>query len=179
MKKAPLPDQDYLEEIFIFDFDRGVLIWKERDGAPDVWNRSWAGKISGSKSKDGYINVGVNGKLYRAHRLIWKLIYGYDPNFIDHINGDVSDNRLQNLRDVSHQENHKNRNVYKTNTSGVTGVIFNKRLGKWSARIGVDGKYIHLGVFSDFELAKQARLDAESHYGFHKNHGRDRIGKTE
>src|SRR6056297_1350980 len=137
-KKIPVPEQDYLMKIFSYESSTGNLIWNYRPDRLPVWNKSWSGKIAGSRSNSGYINVGIDGKLYRAHRVIWKLLYGTDPDSIDHINGDVSDNRIENLRDVNHQDNHKNRFKYKTNKSGVTGVMFNKRAGKWIARIGVD-----------------------------------------
>ena len=171
-KRIPLPTQDYLLELFLYDENNGNLIWKNRKNKLPVWNKSWAGKVAGSVSNSGYINVGIDGKLYRAHRIIWKMVNGNDPESIDHINGDVSDNRISNLRDVSHKENHKNRFIYKTNKSGTTGVVFNSRINKWVARIGVDGDYIYLGIFKEYKDAVKARLDAESRYRFHRNHGR-------
>lgn len=57
------------------------------------------------RKKDGYILVGVDNRLYLAHRLIWMMVYGEWPNVIDHKNGDPSDNRLVNLRNVNQSEN--------------------------------------------------------------------------
>ena len=96
---------------------------------------------------------------------------------IDHVNGDRSDNRVVNLRSVAHQENHRNRAIPKSNTSGVMGVYWGKRDRKWYAQIKINGKKKHLGSFSCKKKAIQARKKAEIDYGFHANHGRDSISE--
>lgn len=83
---------------------------------------------------------------------------------VDHINRNRLDNRKSNLRIVTKQDNMKNKSVYKSNTSGVKGVKWNKNINKWQVQINHNGKRIHLGVFKDFEDAKQARLKAEEKY---------------
>ena len=57
------------------------------------------------------------------------------------------------------------------NTSGVTGVSWNKAQGDWQARIKVSGRLVHLGRFKKFEDAVQARAKANIDFGFHFNHG--------
>jgi len=118
-----------------------------------------------------------NGK--REHRTVWSAMYGSIPEGreIDHINGDRADNRLENLRLVTRQENMRNAKKSNANTSGCTGVTWNKRAGKWQAQTEVTqpcgkrrGKY--LGVYPDWFDAVCARMSANNRYGFHVNHGR-------
>jgi hypothetical protein len=173
-KRLKLPDQEHLLNILSYDCETGKLWWNVRADRRLQWNKAWSGKTAGCVSKSGYIDVGVDGKIYRAHRIIWKMHYGSEPESIDHINGDVADNRIINLRDVSHQENHRNRANYATNKSGCAGVRYLDRNKKWIARIGVDGVYLYLGLFDKFDDAVDARKKAEKKHMFHKNHGRER-----
>ena len=80
--------------------------------------------VAGSIRKDGYCCVKLNGKSYKVHRIIFEMCFGREPEFVDHIDGDCGNNTLSNLREVTHQDNCKNRGVYETNTSGKTGVQF-------------------------------------------------------
>lgn len=90
---------------------------------------------------------------------------------IDHINHDKTDNRIENLRQVTHSENHKNRK-YRKNTSGCTGVNIYKRTGKWIVTIAIEGVGTNLGYYSDFFEACCVRKSAEVQHGYHLNHGR-------
>jgi len=120
----------------------------------------------------GYLRIMVNRKHYLAHRLAWLYVYGYMPTIIDHIDGNKTNNKLSNLREVSSLENQRNLTLAKNNTSGVTGVSFSKSRNKWEAKIQVNGKTIHLGRFIELEDAIIARKQGELKYGFHKNHGK-------
>ena len=91
---------------------------------------------------------------------------------IDHINGDPSDNRICNLRDVTHKVNGLNQKIPAHNKSGIIGVSWHNSTKKWAATITVSKKQLHLGVFDTIEQARDARSLAERKYGFHKNHGR-------
>jgi len=107
-----------------------------------------------------------------AHRLAWIYVNGDDEiDQIDHINGLRSDNRIENLRSISESANKRNMGKSKRNTSGVTGVNWNKLLKKWVASIYINGKSTHLGVYFDIEIAKELREFAQEVAGFHKNHG--------
>lgn len=126
--------------------------------------------------RDGYLYVCVGGGQYPAHRISYALQSGEIPStneFVDHINGNKTDNRLSNLRLVSHNVNMKNQKRRNTNTSGYTGVRWIKGTNKWRVKIVVDYKDIHLGYFDELGDAIAARKKAEREKGFHVNHGRN------
>ena len=127
------------------------------------------------KGKDayGYLQTRIRGRYYKVHRIIWLYVFGELPKEqIDHINHIRDDNRLCNLREVTHQENAKNVSMNNKNTSGVVGVRFNKGMNRWVSRIMVNQRSFWLGCYEDKEDAINARKEAEVKYGFHKNHGK-------
>ena len=114
----------------------------------------------------------IFSQLYKAHRVAYAIHFGEWPRgCIDHINGIKTDNRADNLRVVDRATNNRNRPTQKNNTSGVTGVSQTPQ-GKWRAVIKVNKKTQSLGVFSAKKDAISARKEAETKFGFHKNHGR-------
>lgn len=122
----------------------------------------------------GYLCGAVNGRTYRAHRLIWAIAHGSWPDkHIDHINGTKTDNRLLNLRVVTASQNLRNAKMPSTNASGAVGVTWYKAKSKWHASIYGDGGKVHLGYFEKFEDAVTARRIAEVEHGYHSNHGRE------
>jgi len=131
-------------------------------------------KMVGCITKQGYLVVWAEKRSYQAHRLIWMHFYGKEPvNGIDHIDGNKLNNAIINLRDVSQQENTKNRRKSKNNTSGFVGVFWDKNKDKWRARVNVNKKAVYLGYFSCKGDAITARKKANIKYGFHENHGKD------
>ena len=154
-----------------------MLTWKKRCIDPSkselsqkAWNIRYAGKQAGWNNR-GYISIRLFKKGYLAHRLAWAMHYGVWPTqMIDHISGDRADNRIVNLRQITQSENNRNRRKSTKNTSGYVGVY--KRGAKWLARISVDNKKLHLGIYDTVEQAVQARKQAEIDYGYHENHGR-------
>jgi hypothetical protein len=112
-------------------------------------------KVGGLDSY-GYLQIGISGKIYKAHQLAWLYHYGTCPKGqIDHINCNRQDNRIENLRDVSSQINALNRSTSK-------GIY--KYHNKYRARIKLNGKSLHLGLFDKECDAKQAYLQAKKHY---------------
>jgi len=84
---------------------------------------------------------------------------GYLPELVDHKDRNGLNNNIDNLRDLSHSLNHLNADVRSDNTSGHTGVRWNKKAKKWIARIHHQGKEHHLGCFDTIEEAIKARED--------------------
>ena len=157
--------RDLVLEYFDYNKDTGELVWKKSSG-----QRSRTGEAVGSIESRGYLTVGLFGKRYKVHRIIWIHQYGYEPIQIDHINQIKTDNRLNNLREVTHDVNHKNRPIQINNSSGYSGV--HKKKNRWIARIKVNQDRKYLGSFETFEDAVIAKKEAEVKYGFHKNHGK-------
>lgn len=123
---------DLLSEIF--DYDGLNLRWRYSKGP-----RAQKGTIAGSKTNCGYISVRLNKKPYQAHKLIYFMIYGEWPEFIDHINGDRTDNRIENLRPATRTQNIWNQGITGRNTSGIKGVCFDKSCERWYARVTANG----------------------------------------
>lgn len=141
----------------IFHYEDGKLFWKRvKSKARQVR----AGDRAGTLDYNGYRRVKICNKAYKEHRLIFMYHHGYLPEFIDHINGKKDDNRIENLRPATRSQNAFNSKVFKNNQSGITGVS-ETLSGKWRARIRVEGKYKHLGVFDTVEEAVACRRNAE------------------
>ena len=149
------------------DFNGTDFVWKYTRG------RAKQGAVAGFKNKNGYRQIGINGKQYYIHRLVWLWHHGEFPTHeIDHISGDITDNRIENLRTVTHQENGCNTKLRNDNTSGHQGVSWCKITSKWFAYIWQDGKRADLGRYIELDDAIEVRQVAEIEYGFHANHGR-------
>ena len=169
--------QSDMKALLDYDPDTGLLSWRERpremfssDGQHSGWNKKYAGKPALNSYSKGVARVGsIFGKMFLAHRVIWFLVHGVWPDTIDHINGDPSDNRLINLRNVTQADNARNMKRSKLNKSGITGVR-QEPSGNWSAHIGEGGKSRRIGTFPTIEMAAQARAQAAVH--FHQNHGK-------
>lgn len=173
MRINSLPPVDYLRQRLRYDPDTGKLYWRECASMPKSWNTKYAGREAlAFVGNNGRYMGRIDYKAYQAHRIAWALHYGEDPDGqIDHINHDPLDNRIANLRVVSHQENHRNTGLRRNNASGVMGVSWHKAGAKWTAYVMVDGRKQHLGYFHEFDDAVAARKAAEAQYGFHANHG--------
>lgn len=113
----------------------------------------------GSLTTGGYWYLLYESKSYMVHRLIWKWWYGYDPEYVDHINGDKEDNRIDNLRNVDNTLNQKNSKKRKDSTTGYTGVSYHNSSKRWRARVTVNGRRIDIGGFFSPEEAYKARKD--------------------
>lgn len=156
-----------IKSSFTYDPNTGNLFW-----ATQPASKIKIGDKAGTLSKKGYLTVKLLGKMHLVHRIIWLLSYGAWPeDQVDHINGIRDDNRLENLRAVSGQENQRNRRLSCKNKTGVSGVILLKS-GQYRAVIRVCGILKHLGQFATLEEAASAKAEAESFYGFHPNHGK-------
>jgi hypothetical protein len=166
MRKLALPDAAYLRECFDYDPDTGFLIWKTRprehfanDGACRRWNGLHAGGVAGGIGPGGYLIVEIKAVPYRVHRIIWKLLTGQDPdNEIDHKNKEKTDNRRENLREATPQQNCFNQPKRRKTSDLPTGVYFNR--GRYISQVRPHAKApkVHLGCFSTPEEAHAAYL---------------------
>lgn len=175
---------ELLRRLFIYEPETGKLYWAKR--TPDVftdglvgknakcsrWNTRWAGKEAFANGSVGYRNGHVLGVPLLAHRVIWVIVNGEWPDQIDHIDGDRSNNKVENLRSVTPAENAKNRCLHPHNKSGYSGVCWISPRGVWEASIVSQGSRHFLGYFESKADAIQARQRAERKLGFHKNNGR-------
>ena len=122
-----------------------------------------------------YVGKLSNVQMY-AHRVAWALQTGDWPvGQIDHINGDSLDNRWANLRDVTAEQNQKNRKLNRNNKSGVSGVFYWHKVEAWRVQIKHRGKMLWIGDFRCFFKAVKARKAAERDLGYHENHGLKRV----
>lgn len=173
-------NQTILQQLLEYNPTTGELFWKKRNQdlfdtlrACNSWNGKYAGKFAfTSTHSTGYLSGSIFGKSYLAHRIIWILFYGFDPDLIDHDNGIKSDNRILNLKDVSPTGSMKNKPKPKNNTSGSIGVYWANHTSKWAATIKLNKKSKHLGYFENFNDALSARKIAEQSENFNSNHGR-------
>lgn len=146
MRAKKLPNIDVLRESLSYDKDTG-LITRRRDGA----------RAFKTDNGHGYLRGSFRSNEYLAHRIAWALHYGEDADgFIDHINMDKSDNRIENLRLATKSENMLNRGAQKNNTSGLKGAYYNKRQKSWYSRIKFEGVDKFLGYFAGPEEAHEA-----------------------
>lgn len=137
--------ETFKNDIFIFDREDLELVLES------TWCRNKSGRYLVSRRE---------GKIVRLHRLLINAPKGY---VVDHINGDILDNRKANLRIVSQKENSRNARLRKNNTTGYPGVS-QKPNKRYRARIMVNRQEIALGTFDTFEEAKEARINAENKY---------------
>jgi hypothetical protein len=177
---------EIVRELLYYNPNTGKLFWKERplkyfknEVDARKWNTKYAGKeafITIYRQKTGRIarkQGRIFGKKYLAHRIIWLHYYGCLPkNEIDHINHDPTDNRIINLREVTHSENHRNRTLQSNNKLGHNGVFYDKYDNRYKAHITINNVFKRLGSYATLEEAVEARRVANINYNFHINHGK-------
>lgn len=172
--------QEKLRSFFYYNQNTGRMYKKKKVGSR---GRQVGGYDVGNGSlRNGYHHIGINGKQYIFHRIVWLYMEGFFPEFdIDHINGNKADNRWMNLRHVSRSCNLQNCTTAKNNISGYTGVWFDTQCGKWVAKLMVNGKTCYLGRYDNQLDAAIARIAGEEwHPDFicdERNENRKRVLK--
>lgn len=160
MRSRSRPSPEELHELLVYDPDTGALTWKPRTGKwSSRWNAAHAGRPAGGITPQGEIALKIYDQTYLAHRVIWAMVHGTWPECVLHRNRKLADNRLANLRDASRKAVQRSLPVYRTNTSGITGVSWNRATGKWVASIRIDDITFYLGSFDrkeDAAIARQA-----------------------
>lgn len=172
--------QEIVRELLDYDPETGLLFWRERDikwfegenhhreRIRNGWNTRLSGKEALSHiNDDGYKTGNLLSKYAFSHRIIWLWNYGNPlPEEIDHKNKIKTDNTLDNLFASDRKHNLKNKSKYKSNSTGVTGVLFDKKSGLYAPNIQVNKKRIWFKRTSSLEEAIKIRKEAEKEYGF-------------
>lgn len=183
----PLPSAELLRKLLRYEPDTGKLYWRERDASLFAgggqnpsrravgWNKAHAGKEAFTALSHNYRCGRLFNKGFLSHRVIWKIVFGTEPDEIDHINGVTTDNRISNLRSCCRVENSRNTSIRSDSSSGVVGVTWDKVNKKWRAKIDVNQRTICLGRYKTKKDAILARKMAEQEHGFHRNHGRKKL----
>lgn len=155
----PILSADRLRELLHYDPATGIFTWRSKLG-PRAKHNGIAGCIS---SDSGYRMIRIDFQLYRAHRLAWLYMFGVFPqDQIDHMNGNRSDNRIENLREVTNQVNCQNkRQAQKNSKTGILGVSWNKQNKMWTARLTHDNEDVLCKYFHNIEDARSAYLEAK------------------
>lgn len=158
--KPEMMTQKRLHEVMSYNEKTGLFYWL----APTS-NRVKVGELAGSVDHEGYVRIKVDGRRYRAHRLAWLYVHGKFPScVIDHINGDRSDNRISNIRDVTNSVNLQNqRRAPSCSHSGLIGAHVSYK-GSFKSSINISGKTVPLGRFPTAYLAHEAYITMKRKY---------------
>jgi hypothetical protein len=172
MTDKNLPSIEYLHKRLRYEPETGKLFWRDCEDMPSGWRTVNSGRQALCSLSRGYHLGKIDGVSYKAHRVAYAMHHGVWPvHQIDHIDGCRANNRPENLREVTHKENHQNKSIPSNNTSGIMGVRWHARIRRWGAHIRVGGRLIYLGWFKSIDEAAAARAAAVIKYGFSTRHG--------
>lgn len=185
MAVANLPTPHELRQLLRYEPTTGMLFWRVRgpewfdhewpESFAEGWNARFAGEeaVACVDSSSGYKTGSILRVRVKAHRVVWAMCRGDWPHgVIDHINGDKTDNRIENLRDTNHIINGRNAKKSKANTSGHTGISWCSQQSKWKVQLRDSGAKVTIGRFQELAEAVAARDEAYRRIGFHENHGK-------
>ncbi len=163
-------DHDTLTRILDYDAETGIFRWKI-----PLSNRVKVGDVAGrvdQRDLKGHRCIQLNGMKYTAGRLAWLFVHKVWPTAeIDHVNLNADDNRISNLREVTHQQNVRNVKMRRNNKTGFKGVSHHSTSKhKFVAQITIDGKPNYLGIFDSPEDAHEAYAKASRRW--HGEYGR-------
>jgi hypothetical protein len=158
----------------LFEYKEGAIYWRHRHGGKK--NRAAGSKAGTALGKRPYLRVAINYRFYYVHRLVWAMHHDIVPDVIDHIDGDPSNNRIENLRPSSISGNMQNSKLNSRNSSGIKGVSFCARTGKWKGEVYANGKKHSAGSFGSKEDCGAAveKLRADVHGKFARHVSLDR-----
>lgn len=144
--------QEYLKEKFTYK--DGELI------------RNSNGKVVQCSKTNGhrYLRMFIDGKAIALHRVIFLYHHGYMPKITDHIDGDKYNNKIENLREVTQQQNCLNKAHHKNSASPFKNVYWHNKMNKWAVCMSINGVRKRFGYFADIELADLVAQEARSKY---------------
>lgn len=158
------PTKEQLHQLF--EYKDGDLYWKINK------NGIAKSKKAGSKNSRNYIQIKIEGSLYKAHRLIFMMHHGFLPKIIDHIDRNSLNNKIENIREATQSQNCFNRKIHKNNSTKVKNVTFDKETNKYLVQIYINGKNKKFGRYDDLELAELVAIEARDKYiGRFSNNG--------
>jgi hypothetical protein len=134
----------------LFEYKDGILYWKKGT------KNTYKGKPVSPSLKRKYLQVKHKNKVYYIHRIVFLLCNGYLPKYIDHINQNKHDNRIENLRECNYFQNMANTKGWKSKSlpKGVS-----KNGNNFNARIMYMGKQYNLGTFKSIEEAQNIYIN--------------------
>lgn len=122
-------------------------------------SRAPKGRVVGSPNQNGYLGFYFSGRRYTCSRVAWYLYYGSWPEGdVDHLDNDRTNNRINNLEDVSHRVNCQRRSI-RTKKKLPLGVRLHPRSGKYEAQASIGGRTKYLGTYRTPEQAHQRYLE--------------------
>jgi hypothetical protein len=131
----------------LFNYKDGHLYWR------NTFGKIKAGQIAGGPTTKGYWIVGIKQKRYKLHRLIFLMHHGFMPEYVDHINGNTGDNRIENLRVATASQNSQNCKKPKHNTSGLKNISWDKDSKKWVVRLKINNVHKNFGRYNDIAVS--------------------------
>ena len=141
---------DRLREALNYDSLTGIFTWQFANDGHEI------GEIAGSASRSGRRTILIDGQTFYASRLAWLYVYGKWPiNFLDHVDGNPGNDKIENLRDCTHAQNMANAKSVKT---GLKGTYFKN--GHWVAKITQNYRQQWLGYFNSEQEAHAAYQQA-------------------
>lgn len=152
-----------------FDYEESTGVFTNKES----YFKSHVGRVAGCLHHSGYRYVRINGVAYAEHRLAWLYVTGENPNgYIDHIDGNRSNNAFSNLRIATREQNNSNAKRRVDNKSGIKGIDWHNLCNKWQCRVQSGKKRITIGYYDSIEEATNAIKDyRETVHKEFTNHG--------